>query len=48
MVLDLSDQYLVSLTWVTIARVSQGLVDNESMVLGLDNYVGYELTPTFR
>jgi hypothetical protein len=33
------------LTWVTIARASQGLVDNASMVVGLDNWVGYELIP---
>jgi hypothetical protein len=37
---------MVSLTWVTIAWAGQGPVDNNaSMVLGLDSYVGYELTP---
>jgi hypothetical protein len=33
------------LTWVTIAQVGQGLVDNVSMGLGLDSSVGYELIP---
>jgi hypothetical protein len=35
----------VVLTWVTIARAGQSLVDNASMVLGLSSYVSYECIP---
>jgi hypothetical protein len=37
--------YLVALTWVTTVPDGQSLVDNANMVLGLDIYVGDELTP---
>jgi hypothetical protein len=37
--------YLVALTWVTIARVDQCLVNNASMELGLSSYIAYERAP---
>jgi hypothetical protein len=37
--------YLVALTWVTISRAGQCLVNNASMVLGLSSYIAYERAP---
>jgi hypothetical protein len=39
--------YFVVLTWVTIARVGQCLVNNTSMVLGPSSCVAYERAPRF-
>jgi hypothetical protein len=45
MILGVSGSYLVALTWVTIARAGQCLVNNTSMVLGLSSCVAYECAP---